>query len=106
MASDALTSLSSNALPAGLSPPLEALWWLRKGKLSLGPEWEKAHQLCQSGEGDRAYDLVHALTHWIEGDMSNADCWYRRVGGNRAATLQQEWERIASLLSASLRKNP
>ncbi len=46
----------------------------------LGPEWEKAHELCQMQEGDLAHDRVHALAHWIEGDESNASYWYRRTG--------------------------
>jgi hypothetical protein len=86
--------------PAGLSIPLQALWWLKKGGLAIGPEWRRAHDLCQQNEGDYAHDLVHALTHWIEDDMSNASYWYRRVGDARAPTIAQEWDRIAAKLSA------
>lgn len=66
----------------------------------MGPEWEAAHALSQRHEGDRAHDLVHALAHWIEGDMSNADYWYRRVKRSRAATVEAEWRAIADLLLA------
>jgi len=84
--------------PTDLSPPLQALWWLKKGGSVMGSEWEKAHTICQQDEGNPHYDIVHALTHWIEGDEANAAYWYRRVGGKRAATIAAEWERIAGEL--------
>lgn len=89
---------SASTPPSGLTVPQQALWWLKKGGLAMGPEWEKAHALCQQAEGKREYDLVHALAHWIEGDDSNAAYWYRRVGGGRAATIKEEWERVAGVL--------
>ncbi len=42
-----LDSLDAAEPPAGLSPPLQALWWLRKGGLRPGAEWERAHAICQ-----------------------------------------------------------
>ena len=101
MTDDALDVLSASQMPDGLSPPLQALWWLRQGGLAMGQEWHKAHAICQTREGERAYDLVHALVHWIEGDMANAGYWYRRAGGQRAASLAEEWQRIARLLLAA-----
>ena len=92
-------SFADDAPPATLPSPLQALWWLKKGGLALGPEWNKAHELCQKREGEHAYDLVHALVHWIEGDKTNTAYWYRRVGGQRAADINTEWQRIASELS-------
>jgi hypothetical protein len=92
-------ALEGDTLPSHLSAPLRALWWLKKGKLVMGPEWEKAHQLCQQDEGDYAHDLVHALVHWIEGDSFNSGYWYRRAGDKRAATIPEEWERIATKLA-------
>jgi hypothetical protein len=97
----ALASLSAETLPEGLSQPQEALWWLKKGGLKTGPEWQKAHELCQMQEGEPGHDLVHALVHWIEGDAFNAGYWYRRVGDHRAASIAAEWERIATLLTRS-----
>ncbi|MCA0434463.1 MAG: hypothetical protein LCH46_14520 [Proteobacteria bacterium] len=85
--------------PAGISPPQQALWWLKKGAYALGPEWEKAHNICQQQEGTRAYDLVHALAHWIEGDAANRDYWYRRVSPwSRAASIEAEWQQVAETL--------
>lgn len=86
---------SASNPPASLSRPQQALWWLKKGGLIIGLEWQKAHEICQQDEGNPDYDLVHALTHWIEGDEANAAYWYRRVGGKRAATIEEEWERVA-----------
>lgn len=87
--------------PSGLSPPRTALWWLKEGGCRMGPEWEQAHVLCQSAEGTFEYDLVHALCHWIEADISNRDYWYRRVGRGwtRAETIAVEWERIQKHLA-------
>ena len=72
--------LAADAPPDGLAPALAALWWLRKGGLRTGAAWERAHAVCQAHEGERDADLVHALAHWIEGDLGNADYWYRRAG--------------------------
>lgn len=92
------TSTDAGTPPPEMTRPQAALWWLYKGGLVLGPEWEKAHQLCQAQEGDQNHDLVHALAHWIEGDEANAAYWYRRVGGERAAAIADEWQRIAKIL--------
>jgi hypothetical protein len=88
------SSFSHPLPPNGLAAPLQALWWLKKGGLVLGPEWEKAHAICQQDEGNPEYDVVHALAHWIEGDEPNAAYWYRRIGAERAATISEEWDRI------------
>ncbi|MFK5979337.1 MAG: hypothetical protein QM488_10670 [Rhizobiaceae bacterium] len=86
--------------PHGLSAPLQALWWLKKGNLTIGPEWEKGHGICQTAEGIHDYDWVHALSHWIEGDMGNASYWYRRVDKERVGgNVSEEWEHIVTKLS-------
>lgn len=96
-----LLNRTGDAPDPSLPPPLQALWWLRKGGFGVGPEWEKAHAICQTAEGTPAYDVVHALAHWIEGDESNARYWYRRVGPGRASSIPAEWQRIAALLDGS-----
>ena len=91
---------SQTSPPPALSAPLQALWWLKKGALQIGPSWEKAHQLCQQDEGERSHDLVHALCHWIEGDVANRDYWYRRIKNwNRAESIDGEWQNIWQALS-------
>jgi hypothetical protein len=94
-----LSDFTRTSAPASLPIPLQALWWLKKGGLVMGPEWLKAHELCQTMEGEHDHDLVHALAHWIEGDMGNASYWYRRVDETRAADIEAEWTRIAVALS-------
>jgi hypothetical protein len=85
----------SDTAPLGLSPPQLALWHLKQGHFKMGAAWEKAHAICQTAEGTREYDLVHALVHWVEGDTANRDYWYRRVGAwSRAQTIEAEWDAI------------
>jgi hypothetical protein len=65
----------------------------------MGPNWQRAHDLCQLDEGDRAHDLVHALCHWIEGDIANRDHWYRRVQPwTPKHTIEAEWSAISAEL--------
>ncbi len=86
--------------PPDLSPPQEALWWLKKGGFGLGPDWQRAHALCQLHEGNRDYDLVHALCHWIEGDLGNRDYWYRGLSPwVRAATIEAEWDAVRATVT-------
>lgn len=86
--------------PTGLTRPRLALWWLRQGGLVMGPGWERAHAICQEDEGARDCDLLHALCHWIEGDIANRDYWYRRVAPwMRSATVEAEWQALDATLT-------
>jgi len=78
--------------PAGLPGPLAALWWEAWG------DWAQAHAAAQAGEdADSAW--VHAYLHRREGDLGNADYWYRRARRSRPdATLAAEWAAIAAAL--------
>jgi hypothetical protein len=73
---------------------LQALWYDKKG------EWHKAHEIVQNAnDADSAW--VHAYLHRKEGDLSNANYWYRRSSRLEfKGTLEQEWEHIASVLLA------
>ncbi|POF34454.1 hypothetical protein [Roseibium marinum] len=83
--------------PADLSPPRQALWWLKKGGLTLGPQWERAHEICQSREGDMPHDWVHGLCHLIENDPGNAAYWFRRAGKPvESRDVDALWEEIAA----------
>jgi len=98
-----LTGLELEVPPEDLTEPLKALWWLKKGNLRVGPEWRQAHEICQDSEGVREYDLVHGLAHLIEGDVWNADYWYRRASEKRSGdNVGEEWERLVFKLSAKL----
>lgn len=76
----------------GLAPLLAALWWDARG------DWNRAHELAQSVEtAEGAW--VHAYLHRKEGDLFNAEYWYRRAGRRQpATTLDQEWAEIAAAL--------
>ena len=88
---DYRASLTAAVPPAGLTPPLQALWYAAKG------DWDKAHDITQLGGLD--LDWVHAYLHRVEGDLANAGYWYRRAGKPVAkVALEEEWAAIAETL--------
>jgi hypothetical protein len=89
------SSLAGAAPPAGISSPLQALWWQAKG------DWHKAHRCCQDAH-DQNGAWAHAYLHRVEGDASNSAGWYRRAGKTpSAAALDKEWAEIAKALLAA-----
>jgi len=88
-------SLSSASPPAGLAPPLNALWHAAKG------DWDGAHRIVQD-EASAEAAWVHAYLHRVEGDLGNAGYWYRRAGKPVAkGPLDEEWDAIAAALPAA-----
>lgn len=86
-------SLSGASPPAGLAPPLSALWHAAKG------DWSAAHGLVQD-EASAEAAWVHAYLHRVEGDLGNAGYWYRRAGKPvPKGSLDEEWEAIAVALA-------
>jgi len=85
-------SLAGASPPAGLAPPVAALWQAAKG------DWDGAHRLVQDeSSNDAAW--VHAYLHRVEGDLGNAGYWYRRAGKPVAkGSLDEEWGAIAAAL--------
>ena len=85
-------SLNQQQPPAGLSRPLQALWWAAQG------DWDQAHRLAQAESGaDGAW--VHAHLHREEGDLGNASYWYSRAGRAMSKKpLAEEWEAIVTEL--------
>ena len=79
-------------LPAGTPPLLRALWHDATG------DWDGAHRLAQEVESaDGAW--VHAYLHRKEGDIGNAQYWYRQAGQPAATgTLEDERRAIARAL--------
>ncbi|MEQ9301442.1 MAG: hypothetical protein RIF33_22885 [Cyclobacteriaceae bacterium] len=77
------------------SPLLKAMW------LAARDDWEGAHNIAQdieTSDGNR----IHGYLHWVEGDLPNADYWYRRAGMNRPTTsLDKEWHNITNQLLES-----
>jgi hypothetical protein len=80
------------ALPASAPALVRALWHDATG------DWEEAHRLAQDVESaDGAW--VHAYLHRREGDIGNAQYWYRRAGRPAASgPLEDEWREIAGAL--------
>lgn len=83
-------SLKNNRPPAGISIFLQSLWFDGKG------DWHTAHSLVDSLSGNEAAH-VHAYLHRKEGDLSNADYWYRRAAQKRPSIdLEREWEELVN----------
>ncbi len=85
-------TLNGNLPPENLEDHLKALWFDGKG------DWEEAHVLIQD-VNDKNAAWIHAYLHRKEGDISNADYWYRQAGKKRPEiSLEKEWEQIAEAL--------
>ena len=86
-------SLSLSSPPSTVSDHLKALWYDAKN------DWQQSHNIIQDKEDANAA-WVHAYLHRKEGDIGNADYWYRRAGRKRpASTLQEEWKDIVTELT-------
>src|SRR5262252_4396340 len=65
-------SLARDEPPLSATPMLRAIWHGLRG------DWTAAHELAQAqDDADGAW--VHAWLHRVEGDLGNADYWYRRA---------------------------
>jgi hypothetical protein len=85
-------SLTEPNPPEGINSHLRALWFDAKG------DWKSAHDLVD-GPSDKLSARVHAYLHRKEGDLWNADYWYRRAGENRPdISLDHEWELLVNRL--------
>ena len=85
-------SIGSNQVPTDLPQPLRALWEDARGN------WSAAHAIVQDLP-DPAGSWIHAYLHRKEGELVNANYWYRRAGRPTPHdTLEEEWERIVTAL--------
>ncbi len=85
-------TLSAPFPPAEISDYLKSLWYDAKG------DWTRAHAIIQNIE-DKTAAWIHAYLHRKEGDIGNADYWYRRAGRNKPGnSLEDEWRNIVSAL--------
>lgn len=81
-------SLNSDRPADGLSAPLKSLWYDGKGN------WHQAHAEVDH-LSDQASERVHAYLHRKEGDIWNADYWYRKARQTRPdISLEEEWEQL------------
>ena len=84
------TSTAAAEPPAGLSLPLQTLWWEAKG------DWKRAHACAQEDRTPNGA-VVHAYLHRVEGDLTNASGWYSRSGRPPATgPLAEEWTALVS----------
>jgi hypothetical protein len=85
-------TVAQAAPPEGLSLALQTLWWDAKG------DWNHAHTCAQKDDGETG-SAVHAYLHRKEGDLQNAEYWYRRAGKPVATSaLDDEWAAMVTLL--------
>ena len=73
---------------SGLSAQLKGLWYDGKG------DWHQAHaQVDHLTDKESAW--VHAYLHRKEGDIWNADYWYKKAQQVRPnLSLEEEWEQL------------
>ena len=89
-------TLTDAAPPQSLTAPLRALWFDGSG------DWNQAHSVAQDVE-DATGAWVHAYLHRKEGDLQNAEYWYRRAGKPVATSaLEDEWAAMVTLLLSRL----
>ena len=83
-----ILTIENNEPPSDTPLYMQSLWWDAKG------DWHKAHSLIDSLD-DKNSCWVHAYLHRKEGDIANADYWYRRAGKQSpGARIQDEWNTI------------
>ena len=83
-------SIEANSLPPGINDLLLSLWYDARG------DWYKSHDVISEIETSGAAH-IHAYLHRKEGDLFNADYWYRRAGETRPSySLEEEWERLVN----------
>ena len=88
-------SLDRDDPPPLSAPMLRAVWHGLRG------QWDAAHELAQA-QDDAQGAWVHAWLHRIEGDLGNADYWYRRAGRpSRRDDVRDEGLEIAAALIRS-----
>ncbi|SMC46790.1 hypothetical protein [Pedobacter africanus] len=81
-------SVIDRSFPNKLPLYLQALWYDGTG------DWKTAHDLIDRLTDQRSAH-IHAYLHRKEGDIWNADYWYKRAGKIRPQfSLEEEWEML------------
>ena len=84
---------SDSQPPDGLSPCLHALLLGRRGA------WEESHDIVNAIDTPLG-SWIHAWLHRVEGDLPNANYWYRLAGrSEECGELELEW---VALVDAAL----
>ena len=67
-------------------------------QLDRDGDWDAAHRIVQRIE-TREAARVHAYLHRKEGDLGNANYWYRRAAAKMPdCSLQEEWQALSDEL--------
>ena len=86
------SSIANIEPDSNLSTGLKSLWYEKKGN------WQKAHEIVQN-ESERMSKLIHAYLHRKEGDLWNANYWYKAANETMSdLSLNHEWENLVKLL--------
>lgn len=73
---------------------------LRALRLDASDQWTEAHQIIDPMTGQDAA-WVHAYLHRKEGDIWNADYWYKRANRVRpSSSLKEEWESLVKYFTS------
>src|ERR1700739_1915535 len=89
-------TIENNEEPFNLPLYIQALWF------DARDDWHKAHSLIDSLD-DTNSCWVHAYLHRKEGDINNADYWYRKAHKQKPnVSLQQEWKDLTMELLLKL----
>ena|SRR5688500_3540287 len=89
------SSLDKKNPPENLNQLLLALWYDAKG------DWEKSHKLVSDINSKEA-SLIHAYLHRKEGDLGNAEYWYRRAATDcKNISLKEEWDFLVKNLCSA-----
>ena len=89
-------SLDQDEPPPSATPMLRAVWHGLRG------DWDAAHELAQA-QDDAEGAWVHAWVHRVEGDLGNADYWYRQAKRpSRRDDTREEGLEIARTLIQSM----
>ena len=68
-------------------------------ELDRNGDWDGAHRIVQQLESTAAYS-IHAYLHRKEGDLGNAQYWYRRAGTVMPEyDLDREWQSLQTLVA-------
>jgi hypothetical protein len=88
--------MSKPSRPAGSEALARALDHLAAG------EWQRAHEIVQAHRSTLA-SWLHGIVHTIEGDLENAQYWYRKARREfpGAAAVKQEIAAARQRLPAS-----
>ncbi len=87
-----IKTLQGGEPPAGLTAHLKSLWYDGKN------DWNRSHDIIQNINDTNAA-WIHAYLHRKEGDIFNADYWYRRANRPRPdISLKNEWKNIVETL--------